>query len=177
MCSIQPSRRAPCLVLTSDTVRRSQARKILSEVKVRALEENEQVITCARDKSGPIRLANQETNSTAKARPQGYFYQVAFDYSVFLILLLQHFNLQVTRTIPNIMCMDLHFTLSSWALGSRQKFCEKLGLFPLREGCVSSIYGGEKVHVDVWMGKYAAGCLPNIHSPFLASTTLGIVPR
>lgn len=144
MCSTQPLKRAHCSILTSDTLRRSWARKVLSQVKVRTLEENEQVITCARDKSGPIRLANQETNSTARARPQGYFYWVAFDYYLFLILLLQHFNLQVTRTTPNIMFMDLHVTQRSWALRCRQKFCETLGLFPLREGCVSSIYGEKR---------------------------------
>lgn len=70
MCSIQPPERAHCSILTTVMVRRSWARKILSEVKVRTLEENK----CARDKLGLIRLANQETNSKAKARPQGYFY-------------------------------------------------------------------------------------------------------
>lgn len=39
-----PPRRAYCLILTSDTIRRSWAGKILSEVKARALEENKQVI-------------------------------------------------------------------------------------------------------------------------------------
>lgn len=70
---IQPPRRAYYSILTSDTIRRSWARKILSEVKVRALQENEQVIIYARDESRPIILANQETNSTARAKSQGFF--------------------------------------------------------------------------------------------------------
>ena len=148
---IQPPRRAYCSILTSDTIRRSRARKILSEVKVRALEENEQVIIFARDESRPIILANQETNSTARAKSQGYFYQVAFDCYVFLILPLQYFNLQVIRTTPNIMCTDLHVTQRSWALRSVQKFYENFRVvFFERRLCFFHIWGGwNKGHVDV----------------------------
>ena len=61
------------------------------------------------------------------------------DFYAFLILLLLYFSLQVIGvTLKNV---DLDLAQRSWDLTSMWKLSETLGLFPMREGSASSIYG------------------------------------